>query len=394
MSELINNLNAIYNTKLQIKEVIGTSSDNFSEYPTLIDEAISSGSAETIAQKNAAWQTKWAPALAQVAAGLYQQDPTYGEPMITEASGWCVQTALDGNAAMSEMIAMNSLWLEIYTDNNTSSMVHEQYVQIFNQMGLTVVDGYLVSTDDDKIIPFDIDEAIITNLTGIWGLGVMGGKRINSLNGNVLNSKWDYYGLTFNGTRFDYVYCGQYDHVVNQILMIDKMQADGVTFINYIPAVNLATLQGYLTDFQIDGTVNPTGSLSITSNNTYDVTDKASVVVNVPTGGVEYTFVPNPADVTSGSIDVNSYYLFVGTVSQSMDVDSEIAQAVPEASIGDHIITLDSSAHAVVIIPSQIIDSRTWAADDKVLVKGKCVSTTSVWSGNMYTADEVDNITI
>ena len=43
MSELINSLNSIYNTKLAIKEVIGTNSDNFSEYPSLIEEAISGG---------------------------------------------------------------------------------------------------------------------------------------------------------------------------------------------------------------------------------------------------------------------------------------------------------------------------------------------------------------
>ena len=43
MSELINNLNSIYNTKLAIKEVIGTNSDTFSEYPTLISERIAAG---------------------------------------------------------------------------------------------------------------------------------------------------------------------------------------------------------------------------------------------------------------------------------------------------------------------------------------------------------------
>ena len=36
MSELITNLNAIYNTKLQIKAALNTESDNFSDYPTYI----------------------------------------------------------------------------------------------------------------------------------------------------------------------------------------------------------------------------------------------------------------------------------------------------------------------------------------------------------------------
>lgn len=36
MSELITNLNAIYNTKLQIKAALNTDSDNFSDYPTYI----------------------------------------------------------------------------------------------------------------------------------------------------------------------------------------------------------------------------------------------------------------------------------------------------------------------------------------------------------------------
>lgn len=43
MSELVNSLNQIYNTKLAIKEVIGTDSNNFSEYPALIEERISYG---------------------------------------------------------------------------------------------------------------------------------------------------------------------------------------------------------------------------------------------------------------------------------------------------------------------------------------------------------------
>ena len=43
MSDLISNLNSIYNVKLQIKDVIGTDSDTFSEYPSLIEEAIAGG---------------------------------------------------------------------------------------------------------------------------------------------------------------------------------------------------------------------------------------------------------------------------------------------------------------------------------------------------------------
>ena len=43
MSNLIDNLQSIYQTKLQIKEVIETESDVFSEYPQLIEEAIEGG---------------------------------------------------------------------------------------------------------------------------------------------------------------------------------------------------------------------------------------------------------------------------------------------------------------------------------------------------------------
>lgn len=43
MSSLTNNLQKIYNTKLQIKEVIGTSSDVFEDYPGYISAAIDSG---------------------------------------------------------------------------------------------------------------------------------------------------------------------------------------------------------------------------------------------------------------------------------------------------------------------------------------------------------------
>ena len=44
-SNLISNLNAIYNTKLEIKEVLNTESDDFTEYPDLIEAAIASGGA-------------------------------------------------------------------------------------------------------------------------------------------------------------------------------------------------------------------------------------------------------------------------------------------------------------------------------------------------------------
>lgn len=40
MATLTQNLQSIYNTKLQIKEVIGTQSDVFSEYPSLIEDAL------------------------------------------------------------------------------------------------------------------------------------------------------------------------------------------------------------------------------------------------------------------------------------------------------------------------------------------------------------------
>lgn len=43
MSELVNNLQEIYNIKLQIKDVLGTESDLFSDYPDLIEEAIGEG---------------------------------------------------------------------------------------------------------------------------------------------------------------------------------------------------------------------------------------------------------------------------------------------------------------------------------------------------------------
>ncbi len=313
MSELINNLQQIYNAKLAIKSAIGTQSDELADYASYInalkpngytyinengDFNVSSyeyayinvptggGSGQTITQKNAAWQTKWVPALSTMAAGLYQQDPSYGEPQISTPSGWCIQTAIDGNAAMSEMIAMDCLWIEIYGGNYlSSSMLHDQYVQIFTQMGLTIdSDGYLVSTDDDKLIPFDADEAVISNWTGVNGRGTIGGKRISSLSGGVENAKWDYYGPVFNGTGFDYVYLGQFDYIVNQDAMIQKMITDGVTFINNIPAVNQSTLFNYLEAFQIDE-YTPYQTLNITSNGIFDVTTYASAYVNVEGGG-------------------------------------------------------------------------------------------------------------
>lgn len=43
MSDLLTNLNSIYNTKLQIKGVLNTDNDTFSDYPQLIEEAIQGG---------------------------------------------------------------------------------------------------------------------------------------------------------------------------------------------------------------------------------------------------------------------------------------------------------------------------------------------------------------
>lgn len=45
MSSLVNDLNKIYATKLEIKEVLNTESDDFTEYPDLIEAAIASGGA-------------------------------------------------------------------------------------------------------------------------------------------------------------------------------------------------------------------------------------------------------------------------------------------------------------------------------------------------------------
>ena len=46
MSDLITNLNTIYNVKLQIKDVLGTSSDIFEDYPTYISALIAGGSGD------------------------------------------------------------------------------------------------------------------------------------------------------------------------------------------------------------------------------------------------------------------------------------------------------------------------------------------------------------
>ena len=42
-SQLVQNLTTIYNTKLSIKSVLGTNSDDFTQYPSLIQAAISEG---------------------------------------------------------------------------------------------------------------------------------------------------------------------------------------------------------------------------------------------------------------------------------------------------------------------------------------------------------------
>jgi hypothetical protein len=176
--------------------------------------------ADTIEDKISKWQDKFGDALQAVATAIYQNDNLYGEPIIKDNADWCVKTALDGDAALSDMTAMATLWNEIYAGG---SMLHTIWSQVLSNLDITI-------TDEDKEIPFEVGEnssMVITTPKNVSAVNGLAGFK-NSNNSSVLSDQWSWYGLVWNGTALEYSHITDTNNDVDLKAMFKKMQDDGV----------------------------------------------------------------------------------------------------------------------------------------------------------------------
>ena len=201
------------------------------------------GGANTAEDKIGKWQDKFGEALQAVATAIYNNYNIYGEPIVKDNAKWCVKTALDGDAALSDMIAMATLWNEIYTGG---SMVHAIWSQVLSTMDITI-------TDTDKEIPFEVGEnssMVISTPKNVASInGLVGFKTSNS--SSILSSQWGWYGLVFNGSGLEYAHITDTNNDVDLKAMIKNIQNDGVTINNIgIPLIPLANYANYIKGYE------------------------------------------------------------------------------------------------------------------------------------------------
>lgn len=192
--------------------------------------------ADTTEDKISNWQDKFGDALQAVAAALYQADNTLGEPIVKDNADWCVKTTVDGDSALSDMVAMSTLWIEIY---GGQSIAHEIWSQVLSSMAITI-------TDEDKEIPFEVGEnssMVISTPKNMFSIkGLAGFKNSNS--SNILSNQWSWYGIVFNGTGLECSYITATNNDVDLKAMRKKMEDDGVTIsdigVYVLPLANYA----------------------------------------------------------------------------------------------------------------------------------------------------------
>lgn len=199
--------------------------------------------ADTTADKIEGWQDKFGNALQAVATAIYQNDNTYGEPIIKDNADWCVKTAVDGDGALSDMTAMATLMNEIYIGG---SIIHSIWSQVLSTMAITI-------TDEDKEIPFETGEnssMVITTPKNVSSVnGLVGFK--NSNNSSILSGQWSWYGLVFNGTGLEYAHITDTNNDVDLKAMLKKMQDDGVSIGGVgNPVLPLANYANYIKTYE------------------------------------------------------------------------------------------------------------------------------------------------
>lgn len=199
--------------------------------------------ADTTEDKISNWQDKFGDALQAVATAIYNNDNTYGEPIVKENADWCMKTALDGDAALSDMTAMSTLWCEIY---GLDSILHTIWSQVLSTMAITI-------TDEDKEIPFEVGEnssMVISTPKNVSSVnGLVGFK--NSNNSSILSDQWSWYGLVWNGTALEYKHITDTNNDVYLEAMRKKMEDDGVPIGGVgNPVLPLANYANYIKTYE------------------------------------------------------------------------------------------------------------------------------------------------
>lgn len=199
--------------------------------------------ADTTEDKINTWQDKFGDALQTVATAIYQSDNFYGEPIVKDNADWCVKTALDGDAALSDMTAMATLWCEIYTGQ---SIAHTIWSQVLSTMDITI-------TDADKEIPFEVGEnssMVISTPKNVSSVNGLAGFK-NSNNSSILSDQWSWYGLVYNGTGLEYKHITDTNNDVDLKAMFKKMSDDGVTMSDAgNPVLPLANYINYIKTYE------------------------------------------------------------------------------------------------------------------------------------------------
>lgn len=238
------NVLAIVQPDAETPAALYTSSNNSPVGGGSSEEQGGSGQgADTTEDKINTWQDKFGDALQTVAAALYQADNTLGEPVVKDNADWCVKTTVDGDAALSDMVAMSTLWIEIY---GGQSNAHEIWSQVLSNMEITI-------TDADKEIPFEVGEdcyMVLSTPKNMYTINGLAGFK-NSNSSNILSNQWSWYGIVFNGTGLECSYITATDNDVDLVAMRKKMEDDGVTISDIgIPVLTLANYINYIKAYE------------------------------------------------------------------------------------------------------------------------------------------------